>query len=56
MFSVVNTVILQPLSVSDPGGIVTMWNVYLGAGVGGEVRGSKGAPDFYDRRALKDDG
>jgi predicted permease len=54
MFSVVNTVILQPLPVSDPGRIVTMWNAYPGAGVGGDVRGANGAPDFYDRRAMKD--
>ena len=54
MFSVVNTVILRPLPLADPGRIVTMWNAYPGAGVGGDVRGANGAPDFYDRRALKD--
>ncbi|MGD8895715.1 MAG: ABC transporter permease [Acidobacteriota bacterium] len=54
IFSVVNSVILQPLPLSDPGRIVTMWNAYPGAGVGGDVRGGNGAPDFYDRRAMKD--
>ncbi len=54
IFSVVNSVILRPLAVADPGRIVTMWNAYPGAGVGGSTRGSNGAPDYYDRRALKE--
>jgi hypothetical protein len=44
IFSVVNSVILRPLSVPEPERIVTMWNAYPGAGVGGDVRGANGAP------------
>jgi predicted permease len=54
IFSVVNAVVLRPLPVPDPDQLVTMWNAYPGAGVGGDVRGNNGAPDFYDRRAMKD--
>jgi predicted permease len=54
IFSVVNAVVLRPLPVAGPERLVTMWNAYPGAGVGGDVRGDNGAPDFYDRRAMKD--
>jgi predicted permease len=54
IFSVVRSVILKPLPIADPGRVVVMWNAYPGAGVGGDVRGGNGAPDFFDRRGLKD--
>lgn len=53
IFSVVSSVILQPLPVPEPERLVTMWNAYPGA-MGGEGRGSNSAPDFFDRRALTD--
>jgi len=54
IFSVVNSVILRPLPVPEPGRIVTMWNAYPGAGVSAGAHGNNGAPDYYDRRALKE--
>lgn len=57
IFSVVNSVILQPLDVPEPERVVTMWNAYPGAmpqGMSGRVRGSNAVPDYYDRRALTD--
>jgi putative ABC transport system permease protein len=55
IFSVVNSVLLKPLPVPEPDRLVTMWNAYPGAVAGGaDVRGSNGAPDYFDRRALKD--
>ncbi len=54
IFSVVRSAILKPLPIADPGRVVVMWNAYPGAGVGGDVRGANGAPDFFDRRALKE--
>ena len=54
IFSVVRSVMLKPLPIADPGRVVVMWNAYPGAGVGDDVRGENGAPDFFDRRALKD--
>ena len=55
IFSVVNSVILQPLDVPEPQRLVTMWNAYPGAMASsgdGRLRGGNGVPDFYDRRAL----
>ncbi len=49
IFSVVNSVILQPLPFPEPDRLVRMWNSYPNAGA---VRGSNGVPDYYDRRAL----
>lgn len=57
IFSVVNSVILQPLDVPEPERLVTMWNAYPGAMANsgtGRLRGGNGVPDFYDRRALVD--
>lgn len=47
IFSVVNTVLLRPLSYEDPDRIVTLYNSYPGAGV---ERASNGGPDFFFRR------
>lgn len=53
IFSVVNSVILRPLAVPEPDGVVTMWNAYPKA-VGTDTSGGNGAPDYFDRRALTD--
>lgn len=53
IFSVVSSVILEPLPVPEPDRLVTLWNAYPGAtGADAQVRGSNGAPDFFDRREL----
>ena len=53
IFSVVNFVILRPLALPEPERLVKMWNAYPGAMADGNAsRGSNGAPDYYDRRAL----
>ena len=55
IFSVVNSVILQPLDVPEPERLVTMWNAYPGAMAGSgtsRLRGSNSVPDFYDRGEL----
>ncbi|MPY87703.1 MAG: FtsX-like permease family protein [Luteitalea sp.] len=56
IFSVVSSVILQPLPVPEPERVVTMWNAYPGA-LGsdhGAWDAENSAPDFFDRRALTD--
>ncbi len=52
IFSVINSVILRPLDLPQPERLVTMWNAYPGAVA--ESRGSNGAPDYYERRALSE--
>jgi len=55
IFSVIDAVILRPLPVQEPERLVRMWNAYPGAtGGDDDWRGSNGAPDYYDRRALTD--
>jgi len=49
IFSVVNSVVLQPLPFDESDRLVRLWNSYPNAGA---VRGSNGVPDYYDRRAL----
>ncbi len=51
IFSVVNSVILQPLPFSEADRLVRTFNNYPNAGA---ARGSNGVPDYYDRRALTD--
>ena len=46
IFSVVNSVLLQPLPVPEPERLVLMHNSYPRAGV---ERASNGVPDYYDR-------
>lgn len=53
IFSVVNSVILQPLPMPEPERVVRLWNAYPAA-AGGDGRGANGVPDYYDRRAMKD--
>jgi predicted permease len=47
IFSVINTVLLQPLPYEEAHELVTVFNSYPGAGVD---RASNGAPDFFFRR------
>jgi predicted permease len=46
LFSVVNSVLLEPLPFPDPDRLVRVFNSYPGAGI---ERGSNAAPDYYDR-------
>ena len=46
IFAVVNSVLLRPLDVPEPGRLVLFYNSYPRAGV---ERGSNGVPDYYDR-------
>lgn len=52
IFSVVNSVLLEPLPIPDSDQIVVMYNSYPGAGV---ERASNGVPDYYDRLTELDD-
>ncbi len=47
MFSVINTVLLEPLAFHEPDRLVTVYNSYPGAGA---IRGSNGTVDFFQRR------
>ena len=47
IFSVIHTVLLEPLPYKDPGRLVTVYNSYPGAGA---ARGSNGTIDFLQRR------
>jgi predicted permease len=52
IFTVLNTVILEPLPFAEPERLVSMYNIYPGVGV--TDRGSNSAPDYPDRRQLTD--
>jgi len=47
IFSVINSVILQPLPLPESERLLTMYNSYPNVGV---RRASNGVPDYYDRR------
>lgn len=47
VFSVFNSVLLQPLPVPEPGRLVILYNSYPGAGV---PRVGAAVPDYFDRR------
>ncbi len=49
LFSIVNSVLLQPLPVPEADRLVTMFNSYPKAAA---LRGSNSAPDYFDRRSL----
>ena len=51
IFTVLNSVILEPLPFPESERLVTMYNIYPGVGVD---RGSNGVPDYLDRRQLTD--
>ena len=51
IFTVLNSVILEPLPFPESERLVTMYNIYPGVGVD---RGSNGIPDYLDRRQLTD--
>src|SRR6476619_5393568 len=46
IFAVVNSVLLRPLPVDEPGRLATLYNSYPKGGV---ERASNGVPDYYDR-------
>ena len=46
IFAIVNSVLLRPLPVPQPEGLVVLYNLYPRAGVD---RGSSGVTDYYDR-------
>jgi len=48
IFSVIHTVLLEPLPFKDPDRLVTVYNSYPNAGA---ARGSNGTVDFFQRRA-----
>src|SRR5262249_46568214 len=50
IFTVLNAVVLDPLPYPDSSRLVTMYNIYPGAGI--TDRGSNGVPDYFDRRQL----
>src|SRR5437879_1306949 len=52
IFTVLNAVILNPLPFPEPERLVTLYNIYPGVGFTG--RGANSAPDYPDRRELKD--
>jgi len=52
IFSVLHTVLLEPLPYPRPDRVLALYNIYPGVGVTG--RGANGAPDYYDRRELTD--
>ena len=51
IFTVLKSVILEPLPFPESGRIVTMYNIYPGVGVD---HGSNGVPDYLDRRQMND--
>jgi predicted permease len=52
IFTVLNTVILQPLPYPEPERLATLYNIYPGVGV--TDRGANGVPDYLDRKKLTD--
>ncbi|HSH75306.1 MAG TPA: hypothetical protein VLA09_06470, partial [Longimicrobiales bacterium] len=47
IYSVIHTVLLEPLPFPEPDRLVTVFNSYPGAGV---ARASNGSVDFFERR------
>ena len=50
IFTVLRTVVLEPLAFTDPARLVSVYNIYPGVGV--SDRGSNAVPDYFDRRQL----
>lgn len=53
IFTVLNAVVLDPLPYPDSGRLVTMYNIYPGAGLGTDA-GANSTPDYFDRKQLTD--
>lgn len=51
IFSVINSVLLQPLPYPEPDRLVILYNTYPGVGVD---KGANGSLDYFDRRELTD--
>jgi predicted permease len=52
IFTVLHAVILNPLPFPEPDRVVTLYNIYPGAG--NTDRGSNSVPDYFDRRQMTD--
>src|SRR5438093_3578951 len=52
IFTVLNTVILEPLPFAEPERLVSMYNIYPDVGV--TDRGANGIPDYLDRKQISD--
>ena len=52
IFTVLNAVVLDPLPYPDSARLVTMYNIYPGAGI--VDGGANGVPDYLDRKQLTD--
>src|ERR1700690_245430 len=52
IFTVLNAVILHPLSFPEPGRLVALYNIYPGVGV--TENGANGVPDYLDRKQMTD--
>src|ERR1039457_3574520 len=52
IFTVLKSVVLEPLPFWEPGRIVTLYNVYPGVGV--TDYGANGVPDYLDRNKMSD--
>lgn len=50
IFTVLRTVVLEPLAFAEPGRLVSLFNIYPGIAV--TENGSNGVPDYFDRRQL----
>jgi len=52
IFTVLNAVVLHPLSFPEPDRLVAMYNIYPGVGV--TENGANGVPDYLDRKQMTD--
>src|ERR1700674_3328913 len=52
IFTVLHAVILNPLPFPEPERLVTLYNIYPGAG--NTDRGSNSVPDYFDRKQMTD--
>ncbi len=52
IFTVLNAVVLHPLSFPKPDRLVAMYNIYPGVGV--TENGANGVPDYLDRKQMTD--
>src|SRR5215831_8193407 len=52
IFTALKAIVLDPLPYPDSARLVTMYNIYPGAGI--TDRGANAVPDYLDRRAMTD--